>query len=51
MGMFGGDIVEESEVEVVRWLTGDEVELDFIEGLLWKPRKGHSPEGDQCDSG
>ena len=48
--MFGGDVVKESEAEVIGWFAGNEVELDFTEGSLRKPGEGHSPEGDQCDS-
>ena len=35
MGMLGGDIVKEAEVEVIRWFTGDKVEFDVTEWSLW----------------
>ena len=35
MGMLGGDIVKEVEVEVIRWFTGDKVKFDVTEWSLW----------------
>ena len=30
-GMLGGDVVKEAKAEVVRWLSGNEVEADVFE--------------------
>ena len=37
-GMLGGDVVKEAEAEVIGGFAWNEVELDFVEGSLWKPR-------------
>ena len=44
VAMFGGDIVEDLEVEVVGRFVGDEVKMDVFEGSLNGPRLGHVPE-------
>ena len=43
-GMLGGDVVKESEVEVVGGFLRDEVKADIFEGLSYSPRLGHEPE-------
>ena len=35
VGMFGGDVVEEAEAEVVRGFIGNEVEADIFIFLPW----------------
>ena len=41
MGMLGGDVVKESEVEVIGQFIGDKVETDVFKGSLYSPGLGH----------
>ena len=35
VGMLGGDVVKEVEVEVIGWFSRNEVEVDIFEFSLW----------------
>ena len=51
MGMLGGDVVKEAEAEVIGWFVWNEVEVDVLKFLPWKPGKGHEPEEEWYGSG
>ena len=44
VGMLGGDVVKDSEVEVIGRFIGDEVKANVFKGSLYCPRLGHVPE-------